>query len=130
MRGKGAEMSYPATRHISVGCHFEYLAEVPTPAIFQVQPNEDALHTVLSESWLTSPQCARRSYRDLYGNRCQWVLLPAGASTVNYEAMVQVPNRKDDVETSAPERPVAELPTEALMYTMPSRYCLSDELGD
>ena len=123
-------MSNPATRRISVGCHFEYLAEVPTPAIFQVQPNEDALHTVMSESWLTKPAFARRSYRDLYGNRCQWVLLPAGPSTVNYEAIVEVPNRKDDVETSAPERPVSLLPTEALMYTMPSRYCLSDELGD
>ncbi|SDF45153.1 Transglutaminase-like enzyme, putative cysteine protease [Lentzea fradiae] len=57
-------------------------------------------------------------------------MLPAGLSTVRYSAWVDVPDRTEDVDENAPETPPDELPDDVLLYTLPSRYCVSDVLGD
>jgi transglutaminase-like putative cysteine protease len=59
---------------------------------------------------------------------CRRVTLPAGTFRVAYDAMVSTSDDLDPFAPEAPEVPIAELPDDALLYTMPSRYCLSDEL--
>jgi len=59
---------------------------------------------------------------------CRRVTLPAGTFTLAYDAIVSTPDDLDPVEYDAAEVPIDELPDDALLYTMPSRYCLSDEL--
>jgi transglutaminase-like putative cysteine protease len=119
-----------ARRTLRVGCEFVYLAEVPTPAVTQVVPDETGQVQVLTASWQTDPELVRTSYTDLYGNICQRSVLPAGRSTVRYDARVSVPDATEEVDLDAAETPVAELPDEALIYTMPSRYVVPDLLGD
>jgi transglutaminase-like putative cysteine protease len=119
-----------ARRTLRVGCEFVYLAEVPTPAVTQVVPDETGPAQVLTASWHTDPELSRTTYTDLYGNTCQRSVLPAGRSTVRYDAQVSVPDATEDVDLEAAETPVAELPDEALIYTMPSRYVVPDLLGD
>jgi transglutaminase-like putative cysteine protease len=119
-----------ATRQLVVGCEFTYEAEVPTLAVFQVQPDDSPLHTRRSEAWISTPQMAMRSYRDLYGNPCSRVMLPAGRSSLRYEAHVEVIDALEDADESAPEVAAEDLPDETLIYTLPSRYCLPDVLAD
>jgi transglutaminase-like putative cysteine protease len=85
---------------------------------------------MVNESWSLFPDARRRGYRDVYGNLCQRVDVPAGPLTVRYDALVEVPPEIDDADESAPEVLPRLLPDEALVYTLPSRYCLSDELAD
>lgn len=118
------------TRHLAVGCEFTYESEVPTLAVFQVQPDDSELHTRRSESWLTTPSLALRSYRDLYSNPCTRVVLPAGWSTLRYEATLDVVDAVEDFDESAREVDADNLPDHTLIYTLPSRYCLPDVLGD
>jgi transglutaminase-like putative cysteine protease len=117
-------------RTLRVGCEFVYLAEVPTPAVAQVEPDLTGPALVLGASWKTDPHLAQTSYTDLYGNTCQRMVLPAGRSTVSYDARVTVPDATEDVDLDAPETPVVDLPGSALLYTLPSRYVVPDVLGD
>jgi len=118
------------SRTLRVGCEFVYLAEVPTPALTQVEPDESGPAQVLTASWETDPEFDRTSYADIYGNTCQRVLLPAGRSTLTYDARVSVPDATEEVDLDAAETPVVDLPDAALLYTMASRYVVPDVLGD
>ncbi len=119
-----------SARRLRVGCEFEHLAEVDTPAVFQVEPDERGVAGVLRREWASSPDLALRSYLDIYGNSCRRITLPAGLSTVRYDAVVTVPDATESVDLDAAETPVVDLPDSALLYTTPSRYATSDVLGD
>jgi transglutaminase-like putative cysteine protease len=117
-------------RQIRVGCDFRFLAEVDTNAIFQVQARASAQVAVAREYWPSEPSMAIHEYVDLYGNPCARTLLPAGQSAFRYEAMALVPDAPEDADEAAPECAPAALPDDTLIYTLPSRYCLPDVLGD
>lgn len=115
---------------IRVGCEFEYEVLHPTAAVLQLQPRPDGPHRVLHETFRCTPELPMRPYRDLYGNVCQRVSMSPGALKIYYDARVEVPETFDDINLDAPQLPVTELPDDTLVYTLPSRYCLSDVLGD
>ena len=117
-------------RQVRVGCEFRYTAAVDTPAVFQVVPYDAGPAVVRTATWSGEPEVLRHGYSDLYGNACQRLTLPAGSSTLRFDALVSVPDATEEVAAGAWETPVAELPDDALLYTLPSRYVLSDELGD
>ncbi len=117
------------TRWLRIGCAFDYRAEIETPTVFQVQPNGDGARVTL-ERWLMQPDLPIRHDRDVYGNPCTRVVLPAGRSRLGYEAVAEVPDVADDVDEDAEEVPPDRLPDDVLVYTLPSRYCLPDVLGD
>jgi transglutaminase-like putative cysteine protease len=119
-----------ARRQLRVGCEFRYTAAVDTPAVFQVVPLDIGPAVVRSATWATDPDLPRHGYTDLYGNSCQRLTLPAGPSTLRFDALVSVPDATEEVAPDAPETPVTDLPDEVLVYTMPSRYVLPDVLGD
>ncbi len=73
---------------------------------------------------------AVRDYTDLYGNPCTRAILPPGRSHFRYAAVATVPDATEDADFGAPEIPPDALPDDTLLYTLPSRYCLPDVLGD
>ncbi len=118
------------TRRVRVGCEFVYLADVETPAVFQVEPLDAAPVSLARREWSTDPDTRIRCYADLYGNPCTRVILPAGRSTLRFGASVLVPDATEDAGQGVPELSPDRLPDEVLIYTLPSRYCLPDVLGD
>jgi len=118
------------TRRIRVGCEFVHVAEVDTPAVLQIEPRDSALVNVLQREWSMDPQRHIGHYTDLYGNNCARVVLPAGRSVLRFDATVLVPDAPEDADESARELLPDELPDDVLLYTLPSRYCLPDMLGD
>jgi transglutaminase-like putative cysteine protease len=117
-------------RSVRVGCEFVYSAAIDTPTIFQVEPLAAAPVDLVRQSWSTEPETPVRRYRDVYGNPCARLVLPGGKSVLRYDALVRVPDAAEDVDPDAPELPPERLPDEVLIYTLPSRYCLPDMLGD
>lgn len=115
---------------IRVGCDFVHRTEGPTPTVWQVRPRPDGRHQVERATWETDPEVATTSYVDAFGNLCDRLLLPEGRSVVRYDAVVVVPGTADEMAESAPQVPVESLPDEALVYLLPTRYCLSDVLHD
>ena len=119
-----------ATRQVRVGCEFRYTAEVETAAVFQVEPSGAEPAMVIRQGWETRPAAHRHGYMDVYGNDCQRLNLPVGDTTLRFDAVVAVPDATEDVDLDAAEIPAAHLPDDVLVYTLPSRYCLPDVLGD
>jgi len=114
---------------IRVGCEFAHKAVGPTPAIWQVRPRPDGAGLV-STAWETTPSLPTTSYLDAFGNLCDRLVLPEGDSVVRFDAVAEVSGLPDPVDLSAPQLPVEALPDEALVYLLPTRFCLSDVLHD
>jgi transglutaminase-like putative cysteine protease len=118
------------TRQVLIGCDFTYVAAIPTPVVFQVQPASSRLVSVRDGQWAIEPAQPARSYTDLYGNPCVRTILPAGKSSFRYHAEVVVPDAVEESDPGARECAPDDLPDDTLIYTLPSRYCLPDVLGD
>lgn len=119
-----------ASRRVRVGCEFVHVAEVNTPAVLQVTPRPDQPVAISEERWSSDPEQPRRAYTDLYGNPCVRLAIPAGRSVLRYAAMATVPDATEDADEDAPELLPGDLPDDVLLYTLPSRYCVPDLLGD
>lgn len=117
------------TMRVAVGCEFTYETEGAAPSIFLVRPLEAGPH-LHSESWATDPHLPYHDYTDLYGNQPRRLTLPDGRCSVRYDAQVEIAGAPDDTDLGAQELPVEALPDDVLLYTLPSRFCLSDELAD
>jgi transglutaminase-like putative cysteine protease len=115
---------------IKVGCEFRYESTWATPAVMQVEPRADGDFRLLHEEWQLTPPLELQAYRDMYGNTCRRMVIPAGEQVISYDATVEVSGLADDVALDAAQLPVEELPDDVLVYTLPSRFCLSDTLSD
>ncbi|HKW58596.1 MAG TPA: transglutaminase family protein, partial [Candidatus Dormibacteraeota bacterium] len=99
-----------------------------TVATVQVRPRSDARHQLVTETWQTTPPVPIDEYNDHYGNPVKRLVMPAGTLSLRYDAVVCVPDSPDLDATSAPQLRVDDVPGELLHFTLPSRYCLSDQL--
>jgi transglutaminase-like putative cysteine protease len=115
---------------VRVGCRLVYESIWPTPAVLQVQPRTEETVRVLEAAWQSTPDCARRDFSDFYGNACTRLIVPSGSSQIAYDALVEIGDAPDLTVPSAQQVPVESLPDRTLHFTLPSRYCLSDELAD
>lgn len=117
-------------RHVRIGCDFVYDAQLNTPSVFQVTPLGVDGVDITDEKWSFAPSLDSHEYRDIYGNRCQRIVLPTGRSQIGYQAIAAVPDATEEADESAPELAPNLLPDDVLVYLMPSRYCLPDMLGN
>lgn len=113
---------------VRVGCEFVQDAEFPTHSVLQVEPRPDGDFSVASAQWDLLTSEASRRYLDGFGNVCRRLTVPAGTSTIRYDALVQVPAVADAADSSVDEVAPENLPDDTLVYTLPSRYCPSNEL--
>jgi transglutaminase-like putative cysteine protease len=113
---------------VKVGADFTVTSPRETPAVFMIRPETRGAHMTLAESWKSDPAAPYHEYNDIYGNVCRRMTLPAGSFTLRYDALVECDGDLDPYDPYAIEHPIAELPDDALVYTLPSRYCLSDML--
>jgi transglutaminase-like putative cysteine protease len=113
---------------VRVGCQFEYAASEVTPSLWQVRPHAGGDHRIVTESW--GPPAPTRTYNDAYGNTCDRFTLPAGLSVVRYDATIEVPSSFDEADKGAVAVAIEDLPDEAFLYLLPSRFCWPDMLHD
>ncbi len=77
---------------------------------------------------MTTPMVASECRQDFYGNTVRLMALPQGQFRFEFNAKVEVePNT--GVPPLAVEHSPQELPADAAIYTLPSRYCQSDLLA-
>lgn len=117
------------TRRIDLGCTFVQWSQRPVHAVFQVEPVLGGIATITGEEWSSDPAIQTRSYRDIYGNRCRRLMLPAGRSEITFRASAEVPDATEEIDLDAPEVAPADLPDDVMIYTLPSRFCLPDVLA-
>jgi transglutaminase-like putative cysteine protease len=76
------------------------------------------------------PPIRARDYRDGFGNVCTRILAPAGRLVISTETVVEDPGTPDPVVPDAGQHAVEDLPDEAMVYLLGSRYCDTDRLSD
>jgi transglutaminase-like putative cysteine protease len=113
---------------VRVGCEFEHRAAASTPSLWQIRVRPDGPHRVVREEWNAPTPSGR--YLDAYGNICDRLILPEGNSTLRYDAIAEVTSEPDAVDPSATVTMIEDLPDEALLYLLPSRYCWPELVRD
>ena len=113
---------------VRIGCEFQYSSTSPTPSVWQIRPRRSGVHLLVSEAW--EPPVPSHAYVDSNGNLCDRMTLPAGPSTLRYEAVVQVPSSVDAADPGADSTPIEELPDDVFVYLLASRFCWPERLAD
>jgi transglutaminase-like putative cysteine protease len=70
------------------------------------------------------------SYLDGFGNTCTRIIAPGGTCRVATEGVIEDPGLPEPKILSAREVPVSELPADAFVYLLGSRYCETDLLSN
>ncbi len=116
---------------IRAGCAFTYEIAAPSAAVFLIRPDgSGATVTVKNELWTSEPATPVHDYRDLYGNWCRRLTLPQGRFAMHYDVDVAISPRPAPGDPNARRYAIEELPDDVLLYTLASRFCLSDEVAD
>jgi transglutaminase-like putative cysteine protease len=79
---------------------------------------------------MTAPDVPLYDYVDSFGNICTRLTIPAGGITISTGFVIDDPFEPDLIAPDARQIAVGDLPDEAMMYLLASRYCETDRLLD
>ncbi|WP_210492784.1 transglutaminase-like domain-containing protein [Microvirga antarctica] len=110
---------------ITLGC------TAPTPFIFllNVHPSREP-DLITADRIDVTPDVDAQAYRDGFGNRCLRLVAPAGEITLHSDFLIADTGREDEVDLSAPQHEVNDLPPDVLVYLLGSRYCDTQHLTE
>lgn len=114
---------------IRIGLDIVYECTQPTPMVLMlnVHPSRQPDLERPDELQFT-PNIAGHVYSDHFGNICTRIVAPAGELRVCTDTVVRDSGEPDIVVPSAPQHNVADVPDDALIYLLASRYCETDKL--
>jgi len=78
----------------------------------------------------TNPSIPLSSYRDGFGNWCTRLVAPAGQLRIASAGLVRDTGAPDIVVPLAHQHSIEELPEEALVFLLASRYCDTEKLSE
>jgi transglutaminase-like putative cysteine protease len=116
---------------IRAGYDIAFTTSQATPMILMLTAHPSRAKDVLTEHRLpTSPKLPRRAYRDMFGNTCTRVVAPPGLAEFKADFEIYDSGKPDEVMPHARQLPVEELPDDALVFLLGSRYCDTQSLSD
>jgi transglutaminase-like putative cysteine protease len=107
---------------------FQLPWDVPMVALLNVHPSREK-DLLEPDELRVEPAVSQDVYFDSFGNRCVRFLAPFGQIRLSSSTLIQDSGLLDEIDLSAREVPVQDLPTETLRYLLPSRYCEVDLLS-
>ncbi len=116
---------------IRAGYELSYDSPQPTPMLLVVNVHPDRAADLRSPGEITyTPFTPAHVYRDGFGNICTRIVAPVGRVTIATDFIIEDSGLPDPVTPDAVQHPVEELPDEALVFLLGSRYCETDRLSD
>ena len=116
---------------LRVGYELQYEFPQPTPVILMLNIHFTRVSDLVTPDYIVfSPSVPISVYRDGFGNWCSRILAPTGDMLISTDAVVRDTGRLDPVVSDARQVPVEELPDEALVFLLASRFCDSDRMLD
>jgi transglutaminase-like putative cysteine protease len=114
---------------IKLGYEMVYECPQPTPMILLVNVHYSrASDLVVPDHVITHPAVPVSGYRDAFGNWCTRLVAPAGRITITSHAIVKDSGLYEVPALGAAQHAVEELPEEALVFLLASRYCDLEKL--
>jgi transglutaminase-like putative cysteine protease len=97
--------------------------------MLSVHPSRSA--DLLSDHRLRfSSEVPARDFRDLFGNVCTRILAPAGALEITNDFLIADSGEPDAPAPDDGQFAVNQLPDDALVFLLPSRYCDTEKLSN
>lgn len=116
---------------LRVGYELQYEFPQPTPAILMLNVHYSRVSDLAApDNIIVSPPVPIAGYRDGFGNWCSRIVAPAGYVRITADAVVSDSGEPDPVTPQATQVPVEQLPEEALVFLLGSRFCDSDRMLD
>ncbi|HEX4998600.1 MAG TPA: transglutaminase family protein [Terriglobia bacterium] len=117
--------------HLRAGFELVYNFPQPTPVILVVNVHDSRVSDMLVPDVLvTEPAIPIAVYRDAFGNQCKRVLAPAGRIRLSTDCVISDEGLADAMVVTARQDSVEDLPKDALVFLLGSRYCETDRLSD
>ena len=108
---------------------FNCFQEVPMLLMLSVHPSRQ--QDLLTQHAIRfSPNADARDFRDAFGNVCTRLVAPPGIMEIRNEFLIADSGLPDETDVQAEQWPVGDLPDEALMYLLGSRYCDTQKQSD
>jgi transglutaminase-like putative cysteine protease len=115
---------------LRIGYELIYNFPQPTPIILVVNVHDSRSSDIVTPARLTAePSIPINGYRDTFGNQCHRVLAPAGRLRLAADGVIRDSGQPDEVVSAAGQDSVQDLPEEALVFLLGSRYCETDLLS-
>ncbi|MGA2726929.1 MAG: transglutaminase family protein [Terracidiphilus sp.] len=108
---------------------FQIPTSVAMVALLSVHPSR-ACDLLEPDELKTEPELKVTHYVDSFGNRCSRFVAPRGLLRLSGSTLIQHSDEPDEVNRSAGESPVGDLPDEVLSYLLNSRYCEVDRISN
>jgi len=116
---------------IHVGFDLTYECAHSTPIVFMLNVHPSRGPDLITPDRLRiTPSRAISPYIDGFGNKCVRILAPPGQLRVACDTIVADSGKPDRVDHAAEQHAVADLPHDALVYLLASRYCETDLMMD
>ncbi len=115
---------------LRIGFDLVYDCPQPTPMLLVLRVHPSQADDLIAPDFLsTDPFLPVSVYIDSFGNYCSRIVAPAGRTRLYSDALIRVSEAKDVVVPEAWQIEVPNLPHEALVYLLGSRYCETDRLS-
>jgi transglutaminase-like putative cysteine protease len=115
---------------IRVGYELIYDCPQPTPMMLVLNIHYTRAADILVPDQLkTDPPVPIAAYRDSFGNWCSRLVAPKGQIRIASTAVVKDSGEPDVVATSAQQHSIQDLPEEALVFLLGSRYCDTEKFS-
>ena len=108
---------------------FEVSQATPMIAMLTVHPSRRP-DLLTSHRIDVTPRALLHDYLDQFGNVCTRLVAPPGGIRLQCEFQISDSGLHDEINSSASETPVEQLPDEVLVYLVPSRYCETEKLSN
>jgi transglutaminase-like putative cysteine protease len=116
---------------IRVGYELVYELPQATPMILALSVHYSRASDLLRpDNMVTNPAVPITAYRDGFGNWCSRILAPKGTISISADTVLNDSGRPDPISPYAMQHPVEQLPEEALVFLLGSRYCETDRLTE
>ena len=114
---------------IRVGYELIYDCPQPTPMVLMLNVHHTrASDIIVADQMHADPFVPTTPYRDGFGNWCTRLRAPAGRLKLSSTAVVNDSGQPDPIARAEYQHAVEDLPEEALVYLLGSRYCETDRL--
>ena len=114
---------------IRVGYELIYDCPQPTPMVLMLNIHHTrAADILVPDRMIADPAVPMTSYRDAFGNRCTRVVAPAGRLRLTASSLLNDTGEPDAIARSEYQHAVEDLPEDALVFLLGSRYCETDRL--
>ena len=115
---------------LDVGYELIYDLPQPTPMLLVLHIHYTRASDILvPDHILTDPPVPLVAYRDGFGNWCSRIVAPAGRFRIASNAVVRDSGKPDTAVKDAQQHSIEDLPEEALVFLLASRYCDTEKLS-